>query len=277
MNNITLEEELTTDKRYYLNKIILLLKQNRHRIIFFLPIIGTFFLSLWMVFKLKGKQKNNLLNRKERSIFLTPIRDIKEVLPESTNTLYYQELLKRNSKIANDNVVKNFFTNLFDKANWVFLPSIISAEGKKKKDELNINSNSYLQYRSQTLFGREAALPRISGSSENKTLYYLEKLRQILALIYYRFPRAIAEWELWTSLAMYGLYYFFSQPIKNKQQKQSNESIYMDGVMHQIRNKTKEHKEATTNNKRIIRKRESDGGNVLKERFDELLENSSIN
>jgi len=128
---------------------------------------------------------------------------------------YYQYMLK------NRNVPSLHFD-----AQWRFSPSYSKALRKSDKRSTD-NSYGFVQYRTQSLVGREAGLPRVFSSAtdfdttsfanRDSIMYVLEQVRYVISLLYYRLPRASAEWELWLSLAMSGLYaVWMMQPKKDK-------------------------------------------------------------
>ncbi|KAG2374515.1 hypothetical protein C9374_010799 [Naegleria lovaniensis] len=188
---------------------------------------------------------------------------------------------------------------------WKFSPSYtdpttLSSQQKKKTHSSLLPGYGFVQYRSQSLLGREAGLPRVFSSSPSEDLsllrtnihgsdfthdwtYYLEKIRYILSLLYYRLPRAIAEWELWLGMASLGLYHvWMNQPFskwrnskeKEKQQQQHEAKHFMDGVMHRVISEKNEIENSRKRNQKIV-KIIGEGSNIegLEENFEKLLSN----
>src|SRR3989338_4819250 len=178
----------------------------------------------------------------------------------SDTTSYYQYMVRANQE-KRERVT-------FD-PQWRISPSYPveqltnSQSKKKKKNSINFpTGNGFVQYRSQTLVGREAGLPRIftnssglandveldslivGGNSNNQTrwIYYLERIRYVISVLFYRLPRAVAEWELWLGACSAAIYFIaMNQPFgfggnKKKSGKKVNvgDSMFMDGVMHRV-------------------------------------------
>nr|CAG4707772.1 unnamed protein product [Naegleria fowleri] len=208
---------------------------------------------------------------------------------------YYQYMLRAASSSRDDTLKFH--------PQWKFSPSYTDEvlTTKKKKNSSTLPGYGFVQYRTQSLFGREAGLPRVFSSSANgedlsllnasfhdeftqtpyNWMYYLEKIRYIISLLYYRLPRAIAEWELWLGMASLGLYHvWMNQPFskwrnatKEQEKTQQEAKHFMDGVMHRVISESSVEKNSRSPPKVVKVIGEGSSIEGLEENFEKLLSN----
>ncbi|EFC42875.1 predicted protein [Naegleria gruberi] len=279
-------------------------KRRRKQFLWMLIVGGGGLSAIVWYYIIRGRKVTTNPNKKSKSNYISDLvsrqvektketvwmENLEPYLNDTTS--YYQYLVK--SKQASKDSIR------FE-PQWRISPSYTietkpTNTKKKKSTASTTQSNGFVQYRTQSLTGREAGLPRIFSneddntltrfipqpSSSNNWIFYLEKIRYIISLFFYRLPRAVAEWELWLGACSAAIYFVamnqpfgFRQRSNQKDSTSKSNSIFMDGVMHRVV-ESSESNNNTSNSKVVKLIGEGNNVEVLEKSFDEVINGSSL-